>query len=189
MSSSDYIRIIAEGIDPKPFLDQIQKSDWKWMNRTASADPDSYGGDFDPPGFLPLCMGVADADDTAAIKNSERLQRTEMYDRFTEVHKFWKQWGFTEHARAAFFKLKPGGTVGKHIDDGTYYLNKDRYHLALQGTYRYRVGNYEMIVNPGTFFWFHNKEYHGAWNIGEVDRISLVFDAPHSPNNPQWRIK
>jgi hypothetical protein len=46
-----------------------------------------------------------------------------------------------------------------------------------------------MIVEPGTFFWFNNKIKHGAINIGDVDRISLVFDVPHNINNPHHEIQ
>ena len=81
--------------------------------------------------------------------------------------------------------------MGWHIDDGTYYHSRDRYHLSLQGIYKYWVGdtpddpNAEMhIIEPGTFFWFNNKKYHKALNIGDVDRLTFVFDVPHSKRNP-----
>lgn len=185
MKVSDYIRIIDINIDPKPFLDQIQDDDWLWVSKKYKQKPQGYGGDDAPPGFLPLTMGVASADSETLVKKSELQENTELYDRFTEVHAFWKKWGFKSHNRAAFFRLAPGGTVGQHIDEGNYYLTKDRYHLALQGTYRYRVGELEMTVEPGTFFWFNNKVPHAALNVGNDDRISLVFDAPHSQSNPQ----
>ena len=182
---TDFIRIIAEDIDPKPFLAQIEAEDWLWVSKQFGKEPKGYGGKSNPPGFLPLTMGVASEDDDALVKNSELQTNTEMYDKFTAVHEFWDKWGFTTHNRAAFFRLGVGNQVHKHIDDGKYYLTKDRYHLSLQGTYRYQVGNLQMVVEPGTFFWFNNKVPHAAWNIGEVERVSLVFDAPHNPNNPQ----
>ena len=81
-------------------------------------------------------------------------------------------------------KLPVGGAVGSHIDDGTYYLKKDRYHLSLQGKYRYECNGEEHIIEPGTFFWFSNKLTHSALNVGDVDRITFVFDVPHNKNNP-----
>ena len=75
-----------------------------------------------------------------------------------------------------------------HIDEGTYYLNKDRYHLSLQSRYQYYVGDETMLVEPGTFFWFNNKIPHGAINVGDVDRISLVFDVPHNQSNPHHKL-
>ena len=75
-------------------------------------------------------------------------------------------------------------TVGSHIDNGTYYLTRDRYHLSLQGRYEYWVEDEMHIIEPGTFFWFDNKRYHAAKNISDVDRLTFVFDVPKSKKNP-----
>lgn len=181
------IKIISKTYKYKPILNQVLDNydDFDFISKTE--EHSNYGGSTNPPGFLPLCMGVEDKS-KSTIKDSELLVKTKLYDKYTMVHKFWYDWGFRQHARAAFFRLKPGGTVGSHIDDGTYYLQKDRYHFSLQGTYRYKVDNEEFIVEPGTFFWFNNKLYHEAENIGEVDRITLVFDAPHNKHNPHHKL-
>ena len=71
-----------------------------------------------------------------------------------------------------------------HIDWGTYYLNKDRYHLSIQGRYRYTVGDESVEIEPGTFLWFNNKLEHGTENIGDETRITFVIDVLHSPTNP-----
>ncbi len=63
-------------------------------------------------------------------------------------------------------------------------LKKDRYHLSLQGKYKYECNGEEHIIEPGTFFWFSNKLTHSALNVGDVDRITFVFDVPHNKNNP-----
>ena len=78
--------------------------------------------------------------------------------------------------------------VGAHIDEGTYYLDKDRYHLSITGQYQYFVGEESIVVDPGTLLWFNNKMPHGTVNTGDVTRIIFVFDVPHSPNNPQHSI-
>jgi mannose-6-phosphate isomerase-like protein (cupin superfamily) len=80
--------------------------------------------------------------------------------------------------------LPVGGTVGKHIDMGSYYQTKDRYHLSIQGRYKYMVGDEEVIVEPGTLLWFNNKLMHGTENVGDCTRITFVFDVPHSKWNP-----
>jgi mannose-6-phosphate isomerase-like protein (cupin superfamily) len=46
------------------------------------------------------------------------------------------------------------------------------------------VGNEEVIVEPGTFLWFNNKEMHGTENIGNEVRITFVVDVPYHSNNP-----
>ena len=87
----------------------------------------------------------------------------------------------------------PAGKItGKHIDQGKYYLTKDRYHLSIKGLYRYTVwddgdddSTKEIItVEPGVFFWFDNKKNHMAENIGPAERIAFIFDVPMSAGNP-----
>ena len=56
--------------------------------------------------------------------------------------------------------------------------------MSLQGKYRYECNGEEHIIEPGTFFWFSNKLTHSALNVGDVDRITFVFDVPHNKNNP-----
>jgi hypothetical protein len=36
----------------------------------------------------------------------------------------------------------------------------------------------EVIIEPGTLFWFDNKKNHMAENIGDVPRIAFIFDVP-----------
>ena len=177
------IKIIKTGIDPEPFLKRVYDnwSDWDWV-----AQQQNIGGDKDPYGFLPLVW--AKVKEGESPKDTNFLEQTPLFEHYPEVINFWKKNKIRSLGRAAFFKLEPGGIVERHIDEGEYYLNRDRYHLSLQSTYHYTVGDEEMIVEPGTFFWFHNKIPHGAKNIGNVDRISLVFDVPHHRKNPHHSV-
>ena len=95
---------------------------------------------------------------------------------------------FSDIRRCGFLRLPIDGYVGAHIDEGTYYLTKDRYHLSITGQYQYFVGDESVIVDPGTLMWFNNKMPHGTVNLGDVPRIIFVFDVPHSPNNPQHKL-
>jgi quercetin dioxygenase-like cupin family protein len=171
-------RIIETGIHPQPILNQIEPEMWQAVSKLQN-----ISGDLNPYGFLPLTMGVVKNKDDN-IKNSSLQQNTPLYSHFTQLHSWFKSKGIKKHSRMAFFRLKPGDTVGLHIDDGTYYLPRDRYHLSLQGRYQYTVDNESKIIEPGTFFWFDNKKPHTATNIGDVDRITLVFDVPKHKNNP-----
>jgi len=77
------------------------------------------------------------------------------------------------------FSLPIDEIVGAHIDEGTYYLTRDRYHLSILGRYQYFCGTGSVIVEPGTLLWFNNKLPHGTVNIGNETRITFVFDMPH----------
>ena len=172
-------RFIETNIDVTPYVEELKANDHLWHMVSQMRN---IGGQLNPYGFLPLTMGVQV--NGANIKNSELQQNTPAYEMFPRMVKFLKDHNCANHSRAAFFKLGPKGSVGDHIDDGDYYLTRDRYHFSLQGRYRYMCGGEEHIIEPGTFFWFDNKKIHAAQSIGNVDRITFVFDLPYSDTNP-----
>ena len=173
-------RFISYNENYEPLLKQVKDNpdDWK-----AVSTYENTGGNKNPYGFLPLIMAVVN-DEFPEPKNTEMLRPSPMFSKYTAATDWLKSKGFKTVSRCAFFRIQVGGGVGRHIDEGTYYLNKDRYHFALQGRYRYECGGEEHIIEPGTFFWFDNKQPHFAENISDVERITLVFDVPHSPDNP-----
>ena len=59
----------------------------------------------------------------------------------------------------------------------TRVFTRNRYHLSIK--YQYFCGEETIIVDPGTLFWFNNKQPHGAVNIGDETRITFVFDIPY----------
>ena len=182
MSTGPNFIIIEEGIDTKKILKQLSKISWDTVHGYKD-----IGGDKTPPGFLPLIMAVVPPGTNP--KDSEFLQKTPLFDQCDEVLRFLYFRGIKSFARAAFFKLDVGGRVETHIDEGNYYLTKDRYHLSLQGEYKYTVGGESRIIKPGTFFWFDNKRPHSAENISATtERITFVFDSPKSPNNPHHKV-
>lgn len=174
------IRIIKQGIDVSKILNQVldNEEDWHGVQKF-----ENIAGKLNTTNFIPITIGMVMTTEHN-IKDSELQQNTIFYDKYSEMVKWLNENNCGDHARAAFFKLIPGGKVGWHIDDGKYYLTKDRYHLSLQGTYKYEVEDEHIIVQPGTFFWFNNKKYHQATNVGMIDRITFVFDVPKSNKNP-----
>lgn len=173
-------KFIAKNLDVSDILKQLNDNPNDWA---AVSGYKNIAGDVNPYGFLPLVMAkVAFAEDDP--KDTEMQQQTPMYKKYTSVRKFLKGFGIKEISRAAFFRLKVGHGVARHIDIGEYYKTRDRFHLSLSGTYLYEVDGEEHVIEPGTFFWFDNKKYHSALNIGDVDRVSFVFDVPWRVNHP-----
>ena len=167
-------------LDVSKILQQVLDNPQDWQ---AVSTYKNIAGDTNPYGFLPLVMAVvAKAGDNP--KNSELQANTPLYAKYTEIRKWLDQREITKTGRAAFFKLAVGDAVAEHIDDGTYYLTRDRFHLSLQGRYEYNVGDETHIIEPGTFFWFNNKIPHSAYNVGDVERLTFVFDVPHSLDHP-----
>ena len=174
------IRLIKRGIDVSAIRDEVNRweEDWgvqKTYNHTGQLH------DL-PVSVLQLVIGMVEKEGDHP-SNSELSVRTPLYDKYVATSDWLKQ-NAPKHDRVAFLKIPVGGDVGLHIDEGTYYHTRDRYHLAIQGSYIYKVGDQEVIIEPGTWFWFNNKIMHGTKNIGDVPRITMVFDIPHSQDNP-----
>jgi len=177
MSNFRFIKL-NENVDK--VLGQVlsNESDWQFVSTLTGV-----GGNRNPYGFLPLVMAVVEKEGDLP-KDTHLQQKTPLYKKYSEIRKWLRRQGVMQTSRAAFFRLKVGGRVGRHIDDGSYYLTRDRYHFSLQGTYDYEVDGEWHRIEPGTFFWFDNKKHHQAINVGDVERITFVFDVPHSEKNP-----
>jgi hypothetical protein len=178
------IRIIKTGINVSKIKKQLEKfaDDWngqKSLVNTSQLDPHEYTI---TAGVLQLVMGAVNHPSEFAY-NTELCVQTPAYEHHTEVIRFLKR-HFHKFSRCGFLSLPIGEIVGTHIDQGTYYLTKDRYHLSIQGRYKYHCGDDEVIVEPGTLLWFDNKKPHGTVNVGDETRITFVFDVPHHKSNP-----
>ena len=177
----DNIKIIKTGINVSKILAQIKQnpSDWgaqKTTEGNLSLVERGYP-DLDI-GVLQLVMGTVEkAEDY--VGDSELSVPTPAYKNHTEIIGFLKR-NFKKFDRCGFLSLPVGNVVGQHIDMGTYYQTRDRYHLAIQGSYRYTVGGESVVVEPGTLLWFNNKLMHGTEVVGDEVRITFVFDVPHS---------
>jgi hypothetical protein len=182
------IRIIKTGIDVQPFQDQLDQypDDWglqKNLEDVAMQDPTKL---WVPVDVMQLIMGGIEYDGQH-VSDSELCYQTPALYHHTNIVQ-WLKANFWSVRRCAYFKIPVGHQVGKHVDIGSYPATKDRYHLSISGTYRYRVfegDSYEeAIIEPGTLFWFDNKKPHESTNIGTVPRVAFIFDVPHHPNNP-----
>ena len=172
------IRIIRTGINVSKIKAQLEQYADDWGNQKQME-----GAQQIDPGFHKIEAGVLQLIVGAISKPGEMAYNTELcikvpaYDRHTEIVNFMKR-HFHAHSRCGFLSLPVGEIVGTHTDQGTYYLTKDRYHLSIQGRYKYHCGDDEVIVEPGTLFWFNNKKNHMAINTSKKERIAFIFDVP-----------
>lgn len=180
------IRVIKKGINISKILKQLQQypEDWGAQKNIEGVGDlvNEYGFPAVEAGVLQLVIGVVSSKEQY-VGDSEMSTSTPAYNRHTEVIAFLKR-HFKKFDRCGFLSLPIGGEVGQHIDIGEYYQTRDRYHLAIQGTYDYTVGGETVRVEPGDLIWFNNKLSHGTKNVGDCIRITFVFDVPHSKNNP-----
>ena len=174
------IKILKKGIDVSSVLNNLKNNmdDWGIQKENAESLIDR-GYDDIPVGNLQLVIGVV-KNKKDHVGDSEINVPTAAYQRHTEVVEIVKkEKPNREIHRCGFLSLPVDGYVGAHIDEGTYYHTRDRYHLSIQGQYQYFVGDETIIIDPGTLFWFNNKKPHGAVNLGDDVRVTFVFDMPH----------
>ena len=174
------IKVLKKGIDVSKVLDQLEQYSDDWYIQRKGTDTLLERGYADiEVGNLQLIMGAVKKKEDF-VGDSELSKPTPAWKRHTEVIKIIdREFPGREVHRCGFLSLPVDVYVGAHIDEGTYYLTRDRYHLSIAGQYQYFVGNESVIVDPGTLLWFNNKMPHGTVNLGEETRITFVFDMPH----------
>ena len=174
------IKVLKTGIDVVEVLKQLKEYHKDWYIQRKGTDTLLERGYADiEVGNLQLIMGAVKKKKDF-VGDSELSRPTEAYKRHTEIVKIIKkEMPGREIHRCGFLLLPVDGYVGAHIDEGTYYKTRDRYHLSIAGQYQYFVGNETLVVDPGTLLWFNNKMPHGTVNTADEPRVTFVFDMPH----------
>ena len=174
------IKILKKGINVSNVIKQLEEYSGDWYIQRKGTDTLLERGYADiEVGNLQLIIGAVTKKEDY-VGDSELSRPTDAYKRHTEVIKIiYKELPDREIHRCGFLSLPVDGYVGAHIDEGSYYQTRDRYHLSIAGQYQYFCGNESVIVDPGTLLWFNNKKPHGTVNLGDETRVTFVFDMPH----------
>ena len=174
------IRILKTGIDVTKVKEQLDQNSDDWYIQRKGTDTLLEKGYADiDVGNLQLIIGAVTKKEDF-VGDSELSRPTPAYERHTEIIKLvTDEFPDREIHRCGFLSLPVDGYVGAHIDEGTYYHTRDRYHISIAGQYQYFVGGESTVIDAGTLFWFNNKMPHGAVNLGEETRVTFVFDMPH----------
>lgn len=77
--------------------------------------------------------------------------------------------------RVILTKLKPGGVITEHVDEGPYADRYDRFHVCLSGDSGFWCDGQIQGMKPGQLWWFNHKLPHWVQN-GPTDRIHLILD-------------
>lgn len=178
-----HVKIIETGINISGVLQQLEQYPNDWGIQQTILNTGDVTRDLNFPkieaNVLQLVMGGI-SHPNEYVGDTEICVPTPAFSRHTEILSILARY-FRHISRCAFIRLPVGKNVGAHVDVGNYYLKRDRYHLSIQGKYRYNVGDEYVIVEPGTLLWFDNKVMHGTDNLGDVPRITFVFDVKN-PN-------
>lgn len=158
----------------KLFLDEINEDDW-FVN-TARQDQIQVQKETQSIGLV-TNVNIPNINN---IYNHD-ITKTNMFDRYPSLTGFLQSFsdevGKGWLSRAMIVRLQPGKQVYPHIDMGSYYLFRDRYHLVLDSDgSRMKVHGEESTWHNGELWWFNNNLNHEAYNDSDKWRIHVIFD-------------
>lgn len=86
--------------------------------------------------------------------------------------------GITDYGRSMIVKLRPGGKIEPHRDEGGYAEHYSRLHIVLQSApeFQFWCGADAVWMQPGEVWWFDHQQSHGGHNGSSADRIHLIVD-------------
>ena len=130
------IKILKTKINVTKVVEQLKKYPQDWDHQKNLKDSQSLvdRGFADLPiSALQLIMGsVKHKDDF--VGDSETNIKTPAYAHHSEIRKIIrKHFKNVDIQRCGFLSLPIDEIVGAHIDEGTYYLSRNRYHLSILG--------------------------------------------------------
>lgn len=168
---------LLTGLNVQPLLDELAAKEWLWHVITARQN----------------YPGTAHADTETVYLRWASAWTPEAI--FGSTDAVWYPWhlehdmplidvladklGTQEVGRVIITRLKPGGGIAPHIDQGLYAQHFKRYHICLQsdpGT-TFNCGVESVHMAPGEAWWFDHRKEHSVCNGSNQDRIHLIVDA------------
>lgn len=171
-----FFRRVMSGIDVAPLLTEIQAQDGAWLANTSRQDKIQVQRDTNTI-FL---RGAVRRPDLHINENQES-QPTQISAKFPLAMSMMAKIAEATKSslsRATIVRLKPKSQVGQHIDVGSYYLIRNRFHLVLYSPSGSVLisGNEAVRMQAGELWWFDNKQHHSARNESEGWRVHYIFD-------------
>ncbi len=171
-----FFRRVGSGIEVAPLLTEIQAQEGAWLADTSRQDKIHAQRDTNTI-FL---RGAVRRPDLHINENQESRPTQisvkfplamSMMGKIAEAMK-------SSLSRATIVRLKPKSQVGQHIDVGSYYLIRNRFHLVLYSPSGSVLisGNEAVRMQAGELWWFDNKQHHSACNESEEWRVHYIFD-------------
>jgi hypothetical protein len=171
--------LIRRGIDPQPFLDEIERFPDAWkvnLSRQKKLRVQRETQSFPLRGLVRSKLAGRKRRHVHESLYSPRA------DSFPLVIEFVNEFARSvdsELGRIRLVNLPPGNKVYPHVDRGEYYAVRNRYHLVLStgsdGSLL-KSGDEEIRMRPGELWWFDNNKPHESFNDSDCNRIHLIFD-------------
>lgn len=175
--NNQYFKTLHEGFEPAPVLAELDAFPELWSLFTArqkyqgSAHADTQTIPLRGPLTLEDPFEDLEAYDYPIIK---KLPATVAYLRQIALGL-----GMREIGRVMLVRLKPGGVISEHIDEGGYARYFARFHAPLSTGPQclFRCGPEQVHMEAGSLWWFNHQRPHSVRNLEKSHRIHLIADA------------
>lgn len=172
----EYFKLIRSGIDAAPFLEEIDSQEDAWLIETGRQTNIPVQRDTNTI-FLRAAAPRADLN----VNENQETRLTPVANRFPRALAFLTEFAAEMNgvlSRATIVRLKPQSRVFRHIDQGSYYFLRDRFHLVLRSPAGSVLmsGGETVRMREGELWWFDNKQYHESCNESGEWRIHFIFD-------------
>jgi outer membrane protein assembly factor BamB/orotate phosphoribosyltransferase len=171
-----YFKLIRSGIDVAPLLEEVYSQEQAWLLNTSRQDKIQVQRDTNTI-FISSPVRRPDLN----VNENQESKLTAVAELFPRAVAFMtgvaKEMN-SQLSRATIVRLKPKSQVSRHIDVGSYYLIRNRFHLVLYSSAGsvLRSGGEQVRMREGELWWFDNKQYHESHNESDEWRIHYIFD-------------
>ena len=171
-----YFKLVRSDIDVAPLLEEVRSHEEAWLIDTGRQDKIRVQRDTNTI-FLRGAVHRSDLN----INENQESRLTSISKRFPRALAFMTEFAREMNchlSRATIVRLKPKSRVFRHIDEGSYYFLRDRFHLVLQSSTGSVLmsGGEQVRMQKGELWWFDNKQYHESRNESADWRIHYIFD-------------
>jgi outer membrane protein assembly factor BamB/orotate phosphoribosyltransferase len=171
-----YFKLIRSGIDVAPLLEEVRLREDAWLIDTGRQDKIRVQRDTNT-----ILLSAAAHRPDLQINENQECRLTTVSKSFPRGLAFMTEFAQEMNchlSRATIVRLKPRSQVFRHIDEGSYYFLRDRFHLVLQSATGSVLmsGGEQVRMQEGELWWFDNKQYHESYNESGEWRIHYIFD-------------
>ena len=190
-----HFKLIQEGIDTRPYLDEIEANAELWSMDTSRQEKIVTQRE---TRTITLRSHASQASIDSRVRRARpvgyRGQPSEMSARLPLISAYVD--GLVRSmdgtmGRAVMTNLRPHGTIHPHTDDGLYWLLRDRYHLVLKSVAgsHFKAGDEEVRMQAGELWWFDPTVPHEAFNDSDEERIHVIVDVMSPQSMKTFRTR
>lgn len=171
-----YFKLIRSGIDVAPLLEEVNAQEQAWLIDTGRQDRIRVQRDTNT-----IFLRAAAQRPDLHINENQETCLTAASKLFPRALAFMTEFAQEMNcclSRATVVRLKPNSQVFRHIDEGSYYFLRDRFHLVLRSSTGSVLmsGGETVRMQEGELWWFDNKQFHESYNESGDWRIHYIFD-------------